>query len=492
VSAERSTQEADDVPQPEPLTGVAPFWLAGRQVEREQTFEVRHPFDGSLVREISVPSAQDVEEAIAAAVRALPALSAAPAHVRATALQHVATRLAELRESFARTITAESGKQIRWARIEVGRAIANFETAAEEAKRFSGEIIRLDGDPVGEGRVGWVRRFPIGPVLGITPFNFPMNLVTHKVAPALAVGAPIILKPAPQTPITALRLAGLVAETDLPVGSISVLTLPNGPQLEQLVADPRLPVVSFTGGEVGWQIKAANPRKRVLLELGGNAAVIVHRDADVEAAAAGIAAGGFVQAGQTCISTQRILVHEDVAEAFAAALVAQTGRLSTGDPFDDDTFVGPLVSEVAAERVEAAIGEAVGSGARLLAGGERSGTTVAATVLEDARPGMRVWDEEVFGPVLAITTYASIGDAFERVNASRYGLQAGIYTSDIQVALAAHRELEVGAIMIGDSPSFRADALPYGGWKDSGVGREGVRAAMQELTDTRSLVLRGI
>jgi aldehyde dehydrogenase (NAD+)/glyceraldehyde-3-phosphate dehydrogenase (NADP+) len=466
--------------------------VANSRVDGAERFAVRHPFDDSLVAEVSVPGEADVERAIAAAADAFGALAAAPAHVRSSALAHVARRLGEEREEFARTITAESGKPIRWARIEVGRAAANFQTAAEEAKRLSGDMVRLDGDPVGEGRVGWVRRFPIGPVLGITPFNFPLNLVTHKIAPALAVGAPIVLKPAPQTPLTAVRLAELIAETELPAGSVSVLTLPNGPALDALVADPRLPIVSFTGSEVGWRIKAAHPRKRVLLELGGNAAAVVHVDADLQAAVGSVAAGGFVQAGQTCISTQRVLVHEDVADDFTAGLVERTQALRTGDPFDEETFVGPMVSEAAAHRVETWIADAVAGGAGLLCGGERAGTTVAPAVLSDVAPDRQVWRDEAFGPVLALATYREIDDAFRRVNDSRFGLQAGVFTSDLELALRAHRELVVGTVMIGDSPSYRADALPYGGWKDSGMGREGVRFAMAELTDARGLVLRGL
>jgi acyl-CoA reductase-like NAD-dependent aldehyde dehydrogenase len=466
--------------------------IANSRVDGAERFAVHHPFDGRLVAEVSVPSEADVERAITAATEAFGALAAAPAYVRSSALAHVARRLGEEREELARTITAESGKPLRWARIEVGRAAANFQTAAEEAKRLSGDMVRLDGDPVGEGRVGWVRRFPVGPVLGITPFNFPLNLVTHKIAPALAVGAPIVLKPAPQTPLTAVRLAELIAETELPPGSVSVLTLPNGPALDALVADPRLPIVSFTGSEVGWSIKAAHPRKRVLLELGGNAAAVVHADADLQAAVGSVAAGGFVQAGQTCISTQRVLVHEDVAEAFTAGLVERTRALRTGDPFDEETFVGPMVSEAAAHRVETWIEDAVAGGARLLCGGERAGTTVAPAVLSDVSPDRQVWRDEAFGPVVALATYREIDDAFRRVNDSRFGLQAGVFTSDLELALRAHRELVVGTVMIGDSPSYRADALPYGGWKDSGVGREGVRFAMAELTDARGLVLRGL
>lgn len=476
----------------EPKDAPAQFWVAGTATSGVESFEVRYPHDERVAHAVSIPSATDIETAIAAATAAKDELASLPAYVRSNALEQISRRLGEERDELARTITAESGKPIRWARVEVQRTLLNFQRAAEEAKRFSGEMIRLDTDPIGAGRAGWVRRFPRGPVLGISPFNFPLGLVAHKVAPAIAVGAPIVIKPAPQTPLTALRLGELVAETDLPAAALSVLPLPNGPAVEGLVADPRLPIVSFTGSEVGWEIKAAHPRKHFLLELGGNAAAIVHADADVEAAAASIAMGGFVQAGQTCIATQRVLVHRTVAEEFTAALVERTRSLPTGDPYDEETVVGPLVSSAAADRVAASIEAATAGGAELLCGGEREGTTIAPTVLAGVEPQMGIWSEEIFGPVLALATYDEIESAFAAVNDSRFGLQAGLFTSDIELAMRAHRELEVGAVMIGESPSFRADALPYGGWKASGVGREGVRAAMDELTDTRALVLRGI
>lgn len=391
----------------------------------------------------------------------------------------------------AELITAESGKPIRWARVEMARGAANFNRAAEEAKRFSGEMVRLDDDPVGTGRVGMVRRFPVGPVLGITPFNFPMNLVSHKVAPAIAVGAPILLKPAPQTPLTALRLAEIVAETDLPSGTLSVLPVPNGELLDRLVQDPRLPVVSYTGSEIGWSIKAGLPRKRVLLELGGNAAAIVHTDADTAHAAQSVAIGGFIQAGQTCISTQRVYVHRSLQHEFTTALVAVARGLRTGDPFDEETMIGPMVNSAAADRVSEWIEEAQSLGASLLCGGERVGNTIAPTVLAGGDHQARVWREEVFGPVVIVDSYDSIDEAIDRVNESRFGLQAGVFTSDMSVAFKAHRELQVGNVIIGDSPSYRSDSMPYGGWKDSGVGREGVRWAMEELTDTRGLILGG-
>jgi acyl-CoA reductase-like NAD-dependent aldehyde dehydrogenase len=471
------------------LEGVRPFWVAGERALGCDTYELLSPFSGEPLAEVALAGADDVERAVVAAVEAFPVTSTLPAHVRAAALTHVARRLTEEGEELARVITAESGKPIRWARVETARGAANFQRAAEECKRFSGDMVRLDDDPVGTGRIGLVRRFPIGPVLGITPFNFPMNLVAHKVAPALAVGAPIILKPAPQTPLTALRLAELIAETDLPAGAATVLPVPHGELLDRLVQDPRLPIVSYTGSEVGWQIKASVPKKRVLLELGGNAAAIVHADAPVEAAAQSIALGAFVQAGQTCISTQRVYVHASIRREFTDALVASARALRTGDPFDEDTIVGPMVSAQAADRVTSWIREAVDQGAELLCGGDRDGSAITPTVLAEGSTDAHVWRDEVFGPVVALSAYSDVDDAFGRVNDSRFGLQAGIFTSDIALAMKAHRELSVGTVIVGDSPSFRADSLPYGGWKESGAGREGVRFAMNEITDSRALIL---
>ena len=473
------------------VEGARPYWVAGEAVAGTATSSVRSPYSGEIVAEVGVPDRGDVESAVAQAAAAFPRLAALPAHARAAALSHVGRRLVEQSDGLSELITSESGKPLRWARVEVARGAANFARAAEEAKRFAGDLIRLDDDPVGTGRVGLVRRFPIGPVLGITPFNFPMNLVSHKVAPAIAVGAPIVLKPAPQTPMTALRVAEIVAETDLPAGTLSVLPLANGELLDQLVRDPRLPIVSYTGSEVGWSIKAALPRKRVLLELGGNAAAIVHADAKVGQAAQGIAVGAFIQAGQTCISTQRVFVHRSLESAFIAALVDIARGLRTGDPFDEETMVGPMVSSAAADRVGEWIDEAQSLGATLVCGGERDGNTIAPAVLVGGDAEARVWREEAFGPVVAVAPYDSIDDAFARVNDSRFGLQAGVFTSDLDIALRAHRELQVGTVLIGDSPSYRSDSMPYGGWKDSGVGREGVRWAMEELTDTRGLILTG-
>jgi aldehyde dehydrogenase (NAD+) len=477
-------------------TSPVPYWVAGRPATGDDVLDVHSPHDGSLAGRTTTATAADVERAVAAADRVRAEFAATPASVRAGALDHVSRRITERSEELARLITAESGKPLKWARLEVTRAASTFRWGAEEARRWSGTLQRLDTDPAASGRIALVRRVPRGPVLGIAPFNFPLNLVTHKIAPALAVGAPIVLKPAPATPLVALLLGELLAETDLPAGSWSVLPVPNE-VAARLVADPRLPVVSFTGSvPVGWSIRESVPRKHVTLELGGNAAVVVGPDQGDEKslswAAQRIATFAMYQAGQSCISVQRVFAHRDVAEALTERVVDAVRMLTTGDPTDDTVDVGPLINEDAARRVETWVQEAVAAGARVLTGGSREGAGYAPTVLTDVPSTAKVSCEEVFGPVVVLDTVDSVDEAFGRVNDSRFGLQAGVFTHDLQVAFRAAQVLEVGGVIIGDVPSFRADQMPYGGVKDSGVGREGVHAAMEDLTVERVLVLTGI
>jgi acyl-CoA reductase-like NAD-dependent aldehyde dehydrogenase len=472
---------------------VTPYWVAGKPATSDQVVEVTHPYDGRVVGSVSQATDADVERAVAAAHAGQDEFAALPAHARAAALDHVSRRLTERAEEIARLITAENGKPIKWARAEVGRAASTFRWAAEETRRWSGELQRLDTDPASDGRLALLRRVPRGPVLGIAPFNFPLNLVAHKVAPAIAVGAPIIVKPAPATPLAALLLGEILAETDLPEGSWSVLPVPNATAAE-LVTDPRLPVVSFTGSvPVGWGIRDRVPRKHVTLELGGNAAAVVCSDyTDLDHAAARIATFAMYQAGQSCISVQRVYAHRDVYDQLVEKVVKHVAALGVGDPNDDATDVGPLVDEAAARRVEAWVDEAVAAGARVLTGGTRDGATYAPTVLDDVPADAKVCAEEVFGPVVVLAPVDSDDEAFAAVNASRFGLQAGVFTHDLQTAFRAHRSLDVGGVIVGDVPSYRADQMPYGGVKDSGAGREGVRSAMDDLTVDRVLVLTGI
>ncbi|MFG2003498.1 aldehyde dehydrogenase family protein [Spirillospora sp. NPDC048911] len=471
---------------------VTPFWLAGRAATGDGELTVDHPYDGRAVATVSVPTPDQVEEALAAADAVRAEAAALPIHVRADALTHVSRRLDERAEEIAKLITGENGKPLMWARIEVKRAISTFRFAAEETRRWSGTTQRLDTEAGGLGRMAYISRVPKGPVLGISPFNFPLNLTAHKVAPAIAVGAPIVVKPAPATPLSALVLGEILAETDLPAGMFSVLPVPND-RAGALVEDPRLPVVSFTGSvPVGWSINDQVPRKHVTLELGGNGAAVVLPDADLDWAASRIGLFSNYQAGQSCIAVQRVYVDRGVYDEFVPKLVETVTGLVTGDPWDDKTQVGPLVSQDAAERVEAWVGEAVAAGAKVLAGGTREGAAYAPTVLADVPADAKVAREEVFGPVLLVQPVDGVDEAFERVNDSKFGLQAGVFTRNLDIAFRAHRELQVGGVIIGDVPSYRADQMPYGGVKDSGVGREGLRSAMADYTEEKVMVLTGL
>ena len=478
------------------MTAARPVWIAGRAETSEVTVEVGNPYDGSIVGAHHVPSAEQVERAVAAAWEARHRVAATPIGLRADALMHVSARITERLEEVAQLITAENGKPIRWARSEATRAAATFRFAAEETRRLGGEMQRLDTDVAGEGRAAIVRRFPHGPVLGIAPFNFPLNLVAHKIAPAIAVGAPIIIKPAPATPLSALLLGELLAETSLPPGSWSVLPVGNDISFS-LVEDVRLPVVSFTGSEaVGFAIQKAVPRKHVTLELGGNAAAILcpdwSSDDDLAWAAERVATFANYQAGQSCVSVQRVLVDTSLWDRFVPLLVARVDGLATGSPWDESTIVGPLVNEAAAIRVGEWVAEAVHAGATVLTGGIRDGSSYAPTVLVDVPAHAKIACEEVFGPVVILQRTGGVEDAFDVVNESRFGLQAGVFTHDLQVAFRAHAELEVGGVIIGDVPTYRADQMPYGGVKASGVGREGLRSAMTDFTYERVLVLTGV
>ncbi|HCT79544.1 MAG TPA: aldehyde dehydrogenase [Micromonosporaceae bacterium] len=460
------------------------FWIAGAPASSDDVVVVRNPLDGRVVAETSNATPAQVEEAVAAASQIAPTAAQLPAAQRAAALDHVSARLKERAEEVAALISAENGKPLMWAQAEVGRAISTFRWAAEEARRFSGELMRLDTDPAATGRMAVVRRFPKGPILGITPFNFPLNLVAHKVAPAIAVGAPIVVKPAPATPLTALQLGSILAETDLPAGMFSFLPLPND-RAAALVADPRLPVVSFTGsGPVGATIREAVPHKHVTLELGGNAAAVVCGDyQDLDWAAQRIALFSNYQAGQSCIAVQRVIVHSAVAETFIPKLVQAVAAL------DFSKQVGPLINEAAAQRVDEWVRE---SGGRVLIGGTRDGASYQPTVLTDVPADAKVVREEVFGPVMVVSTVDSDEEAFASANNSQYGLQAGVFTANVQTAFRAQSVLQVGGVIVGDVPSYRADQMPYGGAKGSGVGREGVSSAMEDYTDPRVLVLTGL
>jgi glyceraldehyde-3-phosphate dehydrogenase (NADP+) len=466
-----------------------PFLVAGRWQHTTTTAKIINPFNGDLVAEVCQAGRSEIEPAIQATIEGARVMRSLPGHARSTLLHNIARLLHARQEECARIIAGEAGKPITDARREVGRSVQTFIVAAEEAKRIGGEVVPLDWTPGTDAYWGVTRRVPLGAILGITPFNFPINLVAHKVAPALAAGNAILVKPAPQTPLTALFLGELALEAGLPAGALNIVPCANE-VAERLVTDVRFKLLSFTGSaQVGWMLKAKAGKKKVALELGGNAGVIVEPDADLEAAAQRCAAGGFAYAGQTCISVQRILVHESIVDTFTAKLLAHVATLKSGDPSDEATVIGPLIDGNAATRVEGWIQEAVAQGARVLAGGTRAGSILDATVLSHVNVTMKVSCEEVFGPLVTVTPYHQFDQALALLNNSPYGLQAGVFTQDINRIFSAFRDLEVGAVLANEIPTFRADHMPYGGVKDSGLGREGVRYAIEEMTEPRLLVL---
>jgi len=466
-----------------------PLLIGHEWMQTTLTAPVVNPFNGERIAEVCQAEGAHADAAAAAAVAAYQPMRRLSSHARAQALTILAAQLTARQEEFARTITAEAGKPIADAAREVGRAIQTFLVAAEEAKRLPGEVLPLDWTPGMESYLGVTRRFPIGPVLGITPFNFPLNLVVHKVAPALAAGNPIVIKPAPQTPLTALLLGELILKTDLPPGALSVVPCSNA-VAERMVTDDRFKLLSFTGSAaIGWMLKAKSGKKKVVLELGGNAGVIVEPDADLELTAQRCVAGGYAYAGQTCISVQRVYVHESVYRTFLDKLIAKVGAIKAGNPSDPGTIVGPVIDQGAAQRIEAWVGEAVAQGARVHLGGDRAGALVAPAVLTDVTPSMKVSCQELFGPLLTVTPYVRFEEALAALNDSEYGLQAGIFTQDVNKIFQAYRELEVGAVLANEIPTFRADHMPYGGVKDSGLGREGVRYAIEDMTELKLLVL---
>src|SRR5919198_942610 len=476
----------------DPTMGVRPFAVNGEWRTGEGTFEGKSPYDGSVVTELGTPTEADVEEAAETAARTFEGSRQLPLHVRADALDHISRRLAETLDENAELIAREGGKPLKWSKVEAPRAISTFRWASEVLRHGDDEIMRLDTEASLGSRVGIVRRFPVGPVLGITPFNFPLNLVAHKVAPAIGVGAPIVVKPASATPLGALRLAELAAETDLPAGMVQVLPV-SSKVADGMARDERYKKISFTGSsEIGWYLKGLDPQKRATLGLGGNAGVIVHKDADLDFAAQRVAYGGYYQAGQSCISVQRVLVSSEVYEDFADRLVKQVESLKVGDPLDPTVDVGPVIQHKEVGRIKEWVDEAVSQGARVLTGGGGGGPFFPPTVIADARPRMRVCREGIFGPVVTISPYETFDDALKVVNDSRYGLQAGVFTNDINRAFEAHRTIEVGGVIVNDVSAFRADQMPYGGSKDSGFGREGLRSAMEEMTEPRIMVLSGV
>jgi acyl-CoA reductase-like NAD-dependent aldehyde dehydrogenase len=466
-----------------------PISIGGKWVSEGKPLEVVSPFDGSPVGITYWASSEQLEEAIRSAVSVFGTTKRLPAYERQRVLRAISDSIAVRREEFARLMALEAGKPIRTARAEIDRCVFTFAVAAEESVRIGGEWLPMDLQPATVGRVAIVRRFPLGPIAAITPFNFPLNLVAHKVAPAIGAGCTTVLKPAPKTPLSALLLAEIVEKAGWPAGALNTLSLSNE-DAGRMVADDRLKMLSFTGsGAVGWALKARAGKKKVTLELGGNAAVMVHGDADLDFAAERCAQGGFSYAGQSCISVQRIFVQRGAEEKFTASLLERVAKLKVGDPLDETTDVGPMINEDAARRATSWVDEAASAGARILAGGKRNGALMEPTVLSHTKPNMRVNCEEVFAPVVVIEPYDQFEEALRRVNDSPYGLQAGLFTRDAKLIFQAYEELEVGGLIVGDMSSFRIDHMPYGGVKDSGIGREGLRYAIEEMTEPRLLVL---
>jgi acyl-CoA reductase-like NAD-dependent aldehyde dehydrogenase len=472
------------------LKDLYPYYLANRPVQANRDLEVLDKYSGAVATRVALAGPEAIERAIAAAAAAEGPMRALPAWQRQKVLEHCARTFAERAEELAQALCVEAGKPIRDSRGEVTRLIDTFRIAAEESVRMDGEYMAFDRSPRTTGYVGMSKRVPIGPCSFITPFNFPLNLAAHKVAPAIAAGCPFVLKPSPHTPIGSLILGEALAETDLPEGAFSILPC-RTQDAAPLVEDERLKLLSFTGSAgVGWSMKAKAGRKKVVLELGGNAACIVDADADLEDVVRRMIVGAFYQSGQSCISVQRILVHERVYDVLRDRLVAATQVLKMGDPRDEETFIGPLINEDAARRLEAWIQSAVSRGAQLLCGGRRDGAMLEPTLLENVPKDEKLCLEEAFGPVAVLARFRNFDEALRQANDTAYGLQAGVFTHDIRKAHRAWDTLEVGGVIINDVPSWRADQMPYGGVKGSGFGREGVRYAMQDITEVRMMVVR--
>lgn len=464
------------------------IFLAGEFIETSKTLKVYYPYNGDLFATTYKAGESQLEEAIMAAQKAGPELGRMPVYARSEALWHIRQRLVEMKETFAQTITAESGKPIKSARIEVERSIGIFTVAAEEVKRLPREYISIDWSPSGEGKEALVKYFPVGIVAGISPFNFPLNLAVHKIAPAIAAGCPIILKPSSATPLSTLLLATLIAETKLPGGAVSILPMDRETG-NLLVTDPRIDMISFTGSaDVGWKMKEQSGKKKVVLELGGNAGVIISDDCDLNLAVAKCLNSGYSYSGQTCIHAQRIFVHQGIFDEFINMYTQGVGKLVVGDPMGDETDMSVMIDEENAVRVEQWVNEALVDGAKLLAGGKRIKNLLQPTILTNTNNSMKVCNQEVFGPVVTIDSFNSFDEALELMNDTRFGLQAAVFTNRIDEMDKAFNNLEVGGVILNDGPTFRADHMPYGGIKDSGFGREGVKYAIMDMMEARVLV----
>jgi acyl-CoA reductase-like NAD-dependent aldehyde dehydrogenase len=472
------------------LKSVYPLYVNNVAEQPNADLAVTDKFTGEVAFRTALADSAIIERAIAGAVQAAEPLAKMASYERQDVLNHCVARFIERKDELAYALCVEAGKPIKDSRGEVGRLIDTFRIAAEESVRQTGEVQPLDISARAKGYRGMWKRVPIGPCSFISPFNFPLNLAAHKIAPAIAVGCPFVMKPASRTPLGAILMGEILAETNLPKGSFSILPASrDGADL--FTEDDRLKLLSFTGSpEVGWALKAKAGRKKVVLELGGNAAVVIDQDADLDDAVERTVFGAFYQSGQSCIGVQRIVVHEAVYDAFKEKLVAKTRTLIAGNPHDENTFVGPMIDVREAERLEGWINEAVSAGAKLLCGGKRDGAMLEATLLEDVDPDTNLNREEAFGPAAFLVRFSTWEEAVHIVNDSKFGLQAGIFTRDLFKMFDAWDRLDVGGVVINDVPSYRVDNMPYGGVKDSGLGREGIRFAMEDMTEIRNLVVR--
>ncbi|RAP57783.1 aldehyde dehydrogenase family protein [Oleiagrimonas sp. MCCC 1A03011] len=468
-----------------------PYYLANKPMQPNADLEVRDKFSGRIATRVALPDDKAIEKAIAAAVKAEKPMREFKPYQRQDVLNHCVKRMTERSDELAKALCVEAGKPIHDAKGEVTRLIDTFRIAAELAPQIGGEVINLEISERAKGYRGFTKRMPLGAVSLITPFNFPLNLVAHKVAPAIAAGCPFVLKPSEKTPVGALIIGEVLAETDLPKGAFSVLPV-TGDKAAPFVEDERLKLLSFTGGQIGWDLKAKAGRKKVVLELGGNAACIVDEDQTdrLDFVVDRLIFGAFYQSGQSCIGVQRILVHESIYDQLKRKFVAKTRKLKAGDPKKKDTFLGPMITEDAAERLHGWINEAKEHGAKVLCGGKRDGSMLDATVLENVPHDAKVSCEEAFGPVALLEPFSDFDKAIDRVNDSDYGLQAGVFTNDLTRTMRAWDRLEQGGVVIGDIPSFRVDNMPYGGIKRSGLGREGIKYAMEDMSELRLMVIR--
>ena len=472
------------------LKDVYPLYLNNKAVQPNTDLAVTDKFTGEVAFRVALADAKTIDAGIAGAVAAAEPMAKMAAYERQNVLQHCVDRFKERYDELAYSLCVEAGKPIKDAEGEVGRLIDTFRIAAEESVRITGEVQPLDISPRAKGYQGMWKRVPIGPCSFISPFNFPLNLAAHKIAPAIAVGCPFVMKPASRTPLGAIIMGEILAETNLPEGAFSILpTSRDGADL--FTEDDRLKLLSFTGSpDVGWALKAKAGKKKVVLELGGNAAVIIDHDADLDDALDRVTFGAFYQSGQSCIGVQRIIIHEKIYDRFRDMLVAKAKTLKCGSPHDRETFIGPMIDVKEATRLEGWIKEAVASGATLLCGGTREGAMLQATLLENVSRDAKAYREEAFGPLALLSKFNDFNAALDEVNDSKFGLQAGIFTRDLFKALDAWDKLDVGGVVVGDVPSYRVDNMPYGGVKDSGLGREGIRFAMEDMSEIRNLVIR--